>query len=279
MKPNTWRSLRREGKFKKRYKYSFGSLIAFIAVGVALYYIQHRLIFRPTKLKKDFKFEFNNDFEEIFLKPSKRSSLNALYFKSANPKGVILYFHGNQGNLARWGHISEYFVNLDYDVFIIDYRTYGKSEGKLSENALYQDAQYCYDYLLDNYTEDQIVIYGRSLGTGIATYLASKNSPQKLLLETPYYSLIDVAQFRFPFFPVSRMMKYVIPSFEYIKEVSCPIAMIHGTADIVVPLSSGKKLFEQAPQNRSSFTIVKGGGHNNLVSFEAYQNWIKEVLK
>ncbi|SDB55031.1 hypothetical protein SAMN03097699_2071 [Flavobacteriaceae bacterium MAR_2010_188] len=271
-------SLRREGKFKRRYKYSFGSFVAFMAVGAALYYIQHLLIFRPSKLKKDFKFEFRHNFEEVFLKSSEKSSLNALYFKSENPKGVILYFHGNAGDLSRWGHISEYFVDLDYNVFVIDYRTYGKSKGKLSEQALYDDAQFSYDYLLKTYSEDQIIIYGRSLGTGIATYLASNNTPKRLLLETPYYSLVDVAQFRFPLFPVRRMLKYKIPTFQYIENVRCPIDIIHGTLDIVVPLSSGKKLYENAPKDSSSMTIVKGGGHNNLVTFEAYQNWINEVL-
>ena len=98
------------------------------------------------------------------------------------------------------GLIAEYFVTKGYDVLIMDYRTYGKSKGKLSEKAFYDDAQYCYDYLLKQYSENEITIYGRSLGTGISTCLASKNNPKQMILETPYFIILDVAKHRFPFF-------------------------------------------------------------------------------
>ena len=124
-----------------------------------------------------------------------------------------MYFHGNAGDLSRWGQIVSYYVDLQYDVFIMDYRTYGKSTGKLSEQALYDDAKVCYDYLKEKFDPSRITLYGRSLGTGIATQLASFNKAQRLILETPYYSLVDVAKERFPFLPVQSLMQYELPSY------------------------------------------------------------------
>ena len=167
--------------------------------------------------------------------------------KRKNPKGVMLYFHGNAGDLSRWGTIAEYFVAKHYDVLVMDYRTYGKSTGKLSEQTFYDDAQFCYDYLLKSYSENEITIYGRSLGTGISTFLASKNKPKQLILETPYYSILDVAKQRFPIFPVSSLLKYKFPSHEFIKKVNCPITIFHGTEDAVVPYTSAEKLKAVVP--------------------------------
>ena len=141
-------------------------------IGASLYFFQEKLLFLPTKLEQDYKFQFNYPFEELFLKTDEEAVINAIHFKVKKPKGVILYFHGNAGDLSRWGNITEYFVDKDYDVLVMDYRTYGKSTGKLSEDAFYKDAQFCYDYLLKQYSEEDISLYGRSLGTGIASYLA-----------------------------------------------------------------------------------------------------------
>ncbi len=198
--------------------------------------------------------------------------------KVENAKGVILYFHGNAGDLSRWGIITEYFVAMDYDVLVIDYRTYGKSIGKLSETALYSDGQYCYQYLLKQYSETDITLYGRSLGTGIASYLASKNNPKQLVLETPYYSILDVAEHRFPMFPIKKLLRYHFPTFQYLPNADCPITIIHGTDDNIVPYSSGEKL-SKLNIDDLNFVNVEGGDHNNLIEFETYHKAINAVLK
>lgn len=242
----------------------------YIMIGTSLYFLQEKLLFLPIKLTQDFNYEFTQSFEELFLYPEKDVKINAIHFKAPNSKGVVLYFHGNAGNLDRWGKITENLVNWDFDVFVIDYRTYGKSIGKLSEEALYNDAQYCYDYLKKSYEEKNIIIYGRSLGTGIASYLAHKNNPKKVFLEAPYFSIADVARRRFPIFPVSMLLKYKLPTNQYLKEVNCPIILIHGMADKVVPFKSGKKLVEMRLPNLN-FVPIEEGGHNNLVEFEDYE--------
>jgi fermentation-respiration switch protein FrsA (DUF1100 family) len=246
-------------------------------IGSALYFFQEKILFLPTTLEHNYQYEFDFPFEELFLKTEENTIINALHFKVENPKGVILYFHGNAGDLSRWGNITEYFSKMNYDVLVMDYRTYGKSEGKLSEQAFYKDAQYCYGYLLKQYSEDEITLYGRSLGTGIASYLASKNKPNQLILETPYYSILDVAEHRFPMFPVKQLLKYHFPTFQYLPKVSCPITIIHGTDDSVVPYSSAKKLSELKLHNLD-FITVEDGTHNNLIEFEEYHQTIKSKL-
>lgn len=267
----------KKGKTKLK-KFLLLLLGFYIMIGTALYLIQEKLIFLPTVLEQDYIFEFKHSFEEVFLKTGGDAVINAIHFKTESPKGVILYFHGNAGDLSRWGNIAEYFVEQQYDVFIMDYRTYGKSTGPLSENALYDDAQFCYKYLKERYQESDISLYGRSLGTGMATYLASKNKPKQLILETPYYSIVDVAASRFPMFPVKKLMTYTFPSYKFIQKVSCPILIIHGTQDMVVPIESGLKLFELAPNGNSVFVTVEGANHNNLIDFQAYHFAIKKQL-
>ena len=247
-------------------------------VGSLLYFLQEKLLFLPTVLKQGYVFEFSQPFEELFLKTDDNTVINAIHFKVENPKGVILYFHGNAGDLSRWGEVTEYFVAMEYDVLVMDYRTYGKSIGSLSEQAFYDDAQYCYNYLKARYTENEIVVYGRSLGTGIATYVASRNNPKQLILETPYYSITDVAASRFPMFPVAKLLKYKFPSFKYVAQVKCPISIFHGTEDEVIPFRSAKKLFEIAPKPLTAFVEIEGGNHGNLIDFELYHSQIKKIL-
>ncbi|TCK65257.1 hypothetical protein DFQ05_2474 [Winogradskyella wandonensis] len=266
-------------RLKRRLKRTIYVLTAvYLMIGAALYFFQEKLMFFPTKLDQNYEFQFGHPFEELFFKTEENALINALNFKTENPKGVILYFHGNAGDLSRWGKITEYFVEKSYDILVMDYRTYGKSIGELSEAAFYKDAQFCYNYLLNHYTEDEITLYGRSLGTGIASYLAVENNPKQLILETPYYSIEDVAKSRFPIFPVKHLLKYKFPTYQFLPKADCPITIIHGTDDAVVPYDSSIKLRKLDIRNLDYIT-VKGGNHNNLVEFEEYHKAINRVLK
>lgn len=253
--------------------------VLYIMIGASLYFFQEKLLFLPSTLTQDYQYDFRYPFEELFFETAENVSINAIHFKLENPKGVILYFHGNAGDLSRWGIIGEHFVSLNYDVLIMDYRSYGKSTGKLSEQGFYIDADFCYNYLLKSYSENDIVLYGRSLGTGIATYLASKHQPRQLILETPYFSILDVAKHRFPIFPVSALLKYKFPSNEFITKVNCPITMFHGTDDTVIPYSSAQKLRAVSPKALTDFITIEGGKHNNLISFENYKEGIISILE
>lgn len=244
-----------------------------------LYFLQEKLIFLPTKLPVDHSYSFDAKFEELFLDAPDGARLNALQFHAENPKGLILYFHGNAGDLSRWGEIVMPLMDLGYDVLVMDYRGYGKSTGKLSEKALYQDAQLFYDHALKTYREKDIVVYGRSLGASIATQLASNTNPKKLILETPFYSLLETARERFPFLPAKQLLKYRMPSFEYIQRVKMPVVIFHGTKDNVISYESGKKLFESIPHARKKMYTIENGGHNNLSDFKVYWEGIKMELE
>jgi len=253
-------------------------LTAYLLISTMLYFLQEKLIFLPSKLPSDYTYSFTQPFEEIFLTADDGAVLNGIHFKQEQPEGVIVYYHGNAGDLTRWGNIALFFVEKNYDVIIMDYRTYGKSTGKLSEEALFNDGQLFYEYALEQYDESGITLYGRSLGTGIATWVASQNSPFRLILETPYYSLLDLGKNRFPYLPVQWFLKYPLKTYEYISEVSCPIAFFHGTEDRVVPYNSGLRLFNSVSVDKNTFFTIKGGQHNNLNEFEVYRAGVQEIL-
>ncbi len=252
---------------------------AYLIAIVMLYFLQEKLIFLPTKLPQNYAYSFTEPFEEVFLPTADGARLNALWFKRQDPNGLILYFHGNAGNLSRWGEIVQPFAKMGFDVLVMDYRTYGKSTGTLSEENLYSDAQLFYDYAQKHYNQEQIVLYGRSLGTGMATRLAAENQPALLLLETPYYSLLDIGAKRFPWLPVKWFMKYPFRAHEFMQQVLCPVRIFHGTEDRIVPYESGRKLYETIPGDDNTFYDIQGGRHNNLSSFPAYQRAVNEVLK
>lgn len=267
-------------KVKQKLKRIFAFiLLLYVMINTSLYLLQDKILFRPTVLEQNHQFEFNNKFEEVFLTTGENAVINAIHFKVENPKGVILYFHGNQGDLQRWGNITAYFVEKDYDVFVMDYRTYGKSTGELSEDALYTDTEFMYDYVKKHYSESEITVYGRSLGTTFATFVASKHSPKQLILETPYYSMVDVAKSRFPLIPVKQFMNYHFPTYKFINDVKCNISILHGTSDKVVPFSSGQKLYQSSPKNRTNFISIEGASHNNLIDFQAYHREIDSILR
>lgn len=254
-------------------------IFMYLTIVASMYFIQDNILFRPTVLEQNFEFKFSYPFEELFLRPTEKALISALHFKSINPKGVILYFHGNSGDLSRWGKVTEYFVEKNYDVLVMDYRTYGKSTGKITEEALYQDAQFCYDYLKKEYDEHDITVYGRSLGTTFATFVTSKNNPKQLILETPYYSMTNVAQTRFPFLPIKYLLKYKLPTYSFVNEVSCDILILHGTKDKVIRIQSAEKLLEIAPKDQTTLITIQDGSHNDLIEFEEYHKAIEKVLR
>jgi len=259
-------------------------IIAFILINIygllcgVIYFFQENLIFMPSVLPQEHVFQMKNSFEEINLKTSDGAQLNALHFKKETPKGVILYFHGNAGVLQGWGQIIEYFVDLNYDVIIMDYRGYGKSTGEKSMKHLYSDTELWYEYAKQYYNESEITVYGRSLGTTFATYVAAQHQPKKLILEAPFYSMVAIATSRFSFLPIKYLLDYKFPTYQYIEKVSCPITFYHGTYDNVIPYEQGNKLYESFNSDKKELIAIPNGGHNNLISFKEYTDSIAQEL-
>jgi len=241
--------------------------------------MQERLIFQDEELSEFYQYEFPGQFVEVTLDAEDTARLNGVHFQVEDAKGIIVYYHGNSGNLVRWGNVVQYFVKLNYDVVVMDYRGNGKSRGKRSMKALLSDAQLFYDYAKKFYPEDKITLYGRSLGTGMATHVASNNSPKQLILETPYYNFRSIVQRFYPILPVSILMKYNFRTNEYIKGVRSPIYIFHGTSDDVVPYSSGKKLYDSVKNGQSTLITIEDGEHKNLIEFDEFRSRMEEVLK
>lgn len=249
-----------------------------ILVLIFVYYFQERFIFQPEKLSKDFKFKYKNqEVEEYNIKIKEGIEINGLHFKSKKPKGVIYYLKGNSRSIKGWGKFAVDFTNNGWDVIMIDYRGFGKSTGKCTIKGMHADVQRVYDEIKKNVDEKYIVIYGRSLGTGFATKLASMNKPRLLILVCPYYSILKSIQRYIPLRSLSFVLKYPMPTFKWLKYVTCPIKIIHGTSDKTIPFNSSLKLSKIKPKLTRLYPIIDGG-HKNIHNFESYHRALKEIL-
>lgn len=258
-------------------------LLLLLGYGISLalaYYFQEKFIFQTKKLPEDYSFSFDFPFQEYYLDDAATSMrIHGLFFPSPtlSAKGLILYFHGNAGNLQRWGQFAADFIRLGYDVFAIDYPGYGKSSGQPSEQNCYQSGLLAYQWARERYAPGQIIIYGRSLGSGVASWLASQFEAQQLILETPFPSLPKLIRHRVsgilaPFHPRTHFQVE-----EYIQRVSYPITIFQGTRDWVVPFGAAKELLPIVGQDR--FIIIPHGGHKNLNKFERYHQVLAEILQ
>jgi alpha-beta hydrolase superfamily lysophospholipase len=242
-----------------------------------LYFFQERLIFFPEKLDKDFQFTFGGNSTEIRIKTQDNVILNSILFKADKSKGVIFYLHGNAGSLNWWGEVAPIYTNLNYDVFMHDYRGYGKSEGKVfSEKQLYQDTQMAYDILKTEYDESEIIVLGYSIGTGLATKIASDNHPKMLILQAPFYSLSDLAKHLFPIIP-TFILRYKLETNKWIKHCTMPIVIFHGDRDEVIYHNSSVKLKGLIKKTDTLITL-NGVGHNGMSSDQQYLYELKKIL-
>ena len=161
-------------------------LVVYIMTIVILYFSQEKLLFFPTKLEKEYKFKFPYEFEEVNLFVENDIALNFLEFKSKNPKGIVLFFHGNAGAINTWAQGANLYLKNNFNVIYVDYRGYGKSDGSIkNEKQLIEDSQKIYDYLKGKYKEENIIISGTSIGSGIAAQIAVQNNPKELILNSP----------------------------------------------------------------------------------------------
>ena len=250
----------------------------YIIVLVFFYIKQESFIFFPNKTNQNYKYNFPSEFEEVYYETPNKGKIHSLRFFSKNTKGIVLYLHGNAGNLESWSSVYPQFISRHFDVIIIDYRTYGKSRGKLSEENFYSDIQYIYNEIKKEFLEEKIIIHGRSLGTGMAVKLCSENNPKTLILESPYYSLLERAKQTTPFLPLNFMLKYKFESNKHITKIKCPIYIFHGKNDNVIPFESGKKLYGLVEDN-AKFIEFENGTHSNLSSFEKYNNVMDKIFE
>ena len=255
-------------------------VLFYCIVGIALYYLQDYFLFHPTVLPRNYQYHFNVPFSEVEIPFNKTDTLNMVKFTPVDSvrKGVVIYFHGNRENINRFAKFSTNFTKLGYEVWMADYPGYGKSVGNRTEKILYQQSIQLYKMASSKYAKDSIVIYGKSFGTGIAAYLAAEYDCKQLILETPYYSIPDLLGAYTLIYPIQRMSKYKIPTYQYLEDIKLPITIFHGTDDWVIPYSCAEKL-KEVLKTTDQFVTIEKGSHNDLNDFPLYHQKLDSLLK
>lgn len=242
-----------------------------------VYINQEEMIFVASKLPKEYIFDFKQNFEELTITSFDDKKLNGLLFKTPNPKGLIFYLHGNAGALDSWGEIATIYTDLGYDIFILDYRGYGKSEGEIdNQDQFYKDISFAYKNLAKRYNQNKIIIIGYSIGTGGATYLASNQNPKQLILQAPYYNFLEFSSSRVPFFP-NFLKKFTFETNKYFAKVKAPIYVFHGSEDRLISFDNSVRLKKLFKPTDSLFTL-EHQGHTGINDNPDYQAKLKEIL-
>jgi hypothetical protein len=255
-------------------------VIAYVLGGVALYFLQDAILFHPLSLKRDHNYNFPEPHQDLRMGINDEDTISLVHFFSTDTvtKGVVLYFHGNKRNISWYARFMPYFTRHGYEVMMIDYPGYGKSTGKLTEKKLYEWAMKVYEIARLRFASDSIIIYGKSMGTGIAAQLASTQDCRRLVLETPYYDFPSVISHYLPIYPVRWMLHYKIPTHDYIKLVKAPVSIFQGTKDRLVTYSNAKRL-KPLLKTTDEFITIEGGGHNNLYTFREAVYRLDSLLK
>jgi fermentation-respiration switch protein FrsA (DUF1100 family) len=255
-------------------------LLVYLIGALLIYFFQETLIFRSRALPASHQFDSSLPHREITVAVNKQDTLHAVLYRpdSGAIRGLVLYFHGNRQNIGWYEKFVPYFTQLGYEVLMPDYPGYGKSKGKITEQKLYEWATLTYQIARKRYAADSLIIYGKSLGTGIAAQLASRRDCKHLMLETPYYRFSDVLQRFLPLYPMNLLLRYQLPTYQYLPLVSAPITLLHGTKDGIVSFAQSQKLSALfKPQDK--LVVVEGGSHNDLYRFPKTSEWLASTLR
>jgi len=254
------------------------SLLYVIAM-IFLYFNQEKFYFHPKTLATNYQYNFDTEFEEINIPVDKKNTINSLLFKSKNSKGVILYLHGNAGALHDWGMRAPLYTNNNYDILFVDYRGFGKNKNQLeNEEMLHNDMQLAYDFLKTKYKENEIIVLGFSIGSGLAAKIAAYNNPKALILEAPYYSFESLVHKTAPIVPC-LLIEYKIPTHKFIEKVRCPITIFHGKDDqLITPKENSIQLQQLDPDNITLY-LIDNCNHNGIYRSDTYLNTLPTVLE
>ncbi len=254
-------------------------VLLYMSACAVLYARQESMLFLShyaPNMTASWKPRLSYAYDEMRLRSPSRELYGVLWH-APKARGTILYCHGNADNIESVQMVVPQFIEHGYNILIWDYRGYGLSTGQLTDQQeLLADAESVYAWLSHRRDAGEIVFYGRSLGSGVAVYLAHKFPGHKALLEAAYDSLASVAQDHYPIFPASWILKYPMPSSEWVRTVRDKIFIIHGTEDHVIPLDHPKALAAAAPQ--ASLTMLKGVDHNGLSFSPQYTDWLNRAL-
>ncbi len=220
-------------------------------------------------------------YEEVTIVTDEGVPLDAWFLPVDQPRGVLLFFHGNAGNISHRLDSLKVFNELGLATLIFDYRGYGRSRGVPSEEGTYRDAEAVWRYVTEQrHTKPKdTVLFGRSLGSAVAAYLATQHTPGALIIESGFTSVPDMAAEAYPFFPARWLARFRYDTEAYLESVSCPVLIVHSRDDEIVPFAHGRRLFAVA--NAPKQLLEMRGGHNEgfLVSGQTYMDGLDAFLK
>ena len=256
----------------------------YVLLALMLFFFQDRMVFLSnmpgralTATPKDAGF----DYEDVALETSDVLKLHGWYVPAAQARGVILFLHGNAGNISHRLDSIAIFRELGLDTLIIDYRGYGQSQGKPSEQGTYLDAEAAWHHLVNDrgVAADRIIVFGRSLGGAVAAWLANQHTPAALMIESSFSSALDMARKLYPFMPVRLITRLEYPVSLYVSQLQCPLLVIHSRDDEIIPFTMAEAIYDSAMEPKSLLEIW--GDHNNgfLLSRDRYLSGINEFVQ
>ena len=260
----------------------------YAAISIYVYYMQSSMIYYPNMPGRDLfatPEDIGLSYQDAEIITDDNIRLHGWFIPVNDAKATMLFFHGNAGNISHRLDSIGIFNRLGLNVFIIDYRGYGQSEGKVTEKGTYRDAEAAWKYLnkIQTISEKPIIIFGRSLGASIAAWLASKHTPAALIVESGFTSVASMGQRFYPFLPVRWLTYIKYDTKQYVKDITCPVLVAHSSSDEIIPYDEGREIFDAAPDPK--IFLEMRGGHNDgfLVSGPSYvdglRSFIDEALK
>lgn len=254
---------------------------------LVLYFYQGRMVFLahvPGRALTASPEDIGLSFESVMLPTEDGERIHGWYVPrapGAMPLGVVLFFHGNAGNISHRLDSIRMFNALGHDVLIVDYRGYGDSTGKPTEEGLYRDGEAAWNYLVKErgIEAERIVLFGRSLGAVVASRVASRNAPAGLIIESGFTSGADMAARLYPFLPARLVTRLDFPLIEFVRRVECPVMVIHSRDDEIIPFDMGRTIYEAVPGDDVTFLEI-WGGHNTgfILSEPVYLPALREFL-
>ena len=257
----------------------FKTLAVYLLLCGSFWFFQHLFFLHPKVLPADYHFSFAGKFEEKQINLNEKTLIDIVQFKTDDtvPKGVVLDFHGNRNNIEHYAAYAQNFTKHGYECWMVDYPGYGKSTGNLTTETMQETAGQLYKMARAKYDRDKIIIYGKSLGTGLAAWLGSVRDCRQVILETPYYSMASLAEGYTPFMPVALLIKMNFTTAEYVKNITAPLTVFHGLQDEVIPFANAMRLIPYMKKG-DRFVPIPGGMHNDLPSKNIYQATLDSLL-
>lgn len=255
--------------------------LSYSLILVIVYFRQDRMLYFPEKEMWQTPDNISLNYDEINFKTKDGFNISGWYIPAEKEKGVLLFCHGNAGNISHRVDSIKIFNSLNLSVLIFDYRGYGKSEGKPSEYGTYLDADAAWDYLVNvkRKSPESIILFGRSLGGAVAAELAMRKKSAALIIESCFTSVPDLGKTFYPWLPIKLLSKFKYSTIDKIGSINCPKLIIHSPEDEIISFRHGEVLYEKAFQPKD-FLKIKGG-HNEgfLLSGKTYSDGIKLFLE